>query len=83
MPRRPTDTGSQVITWDWNICHDWYWTSEGVVDIDANTIYPWHGSPHQAPPPLRPTSVYAHRRNRCRRLPTMVAHPGALTLRRL
>ncbi|BCO35733.1 hypothetical protein BMW24_007335 [Mycobacterium heckeshornense] len=50
-PGDPPIPGSQVIRWDWNICHDWYWTSEGVIDIDANTIYPWHGSPHEAPPP--------------------------------
>ena len=42
---------SQVITWDAGICHDWYWNSEGVVDIASNTIYPWNGVPHQAPPP--------------------------------
>jgi hypothetical protein len=29
-----------VITWDWNICHDWHWNSEGVVDVASNTIYP-------------------------------------------
>jgi hypothetical protein len=43
-----------VITWDWNVCHDWYWNSEGVVDIAANTIYPWRGVPHEAPPPPPP-----------------------------
>lgn len=53
-PGDPLIPGSQVITWDWNVCHDWYWTSEGVVDIDANTIYPWHGVPHEAPPPPPP-----------------------------
>jgi hypothetical protein len=30
-PGDPLIPGSQVITWDWNICHDWYWNSEGVV----------------------------------------------------
>ncbi|MDT5069194.1 MAG: hypothetical protein QOK02_5349 [Mycobacterium sp.] len=50
-PGDPLIPGSQVITWDWNACHDWYWTSEGVVDIAAKTIYPWRGVPHEAPPP--------------------------------
>lgn len=50
-PGDPPIPGSQVITWDAAICHDWYWNSEGVVDIGSNTIYPWHGSPHEAPPP--------------------------------
>jgi hypothetical protein len=52
----PLIPGSHVIKWDWNICHDWYWNSEGVVDIASNTIYPWHGVPHQAPPPPPPPS---------------------------
>src|SRR5262249_43378973 len=30
-PGDPLIPGSQVITWDWNSCHDWYWNSEGVV----------------------------------------------------
>jgi hypothetical protein len=47
---------SSMVKWDWNICHDWYWNSEGVVDIVSNTIYPWHGVPHQAPPPPPPPS---------------------------
>jgi hypothetical protein len=57
-PGDPPIPGSQVITWDWNVCHDWYWTSEGVIDIDSNTIYPWRGSPHQAPPPPPPPPPY-------------------------
>ncbi|OCB47674.1 hypothetical protein A5721_08465 [Mycobacterium vulneris] len=50
-PGDPPIPGSQVITWDAGICHDWYWNSDGVVDIASNTIYPWHGVPHEAPPP--------------------------------
>ena len=43
-PGRPSSIpGSSVITWDWNVCHDWYWNSEGVVDVGSNVIYPWHG----------------------------------------
>lgn len=53
-PGDPPIPGSQVISWDWNICHDWYWNSEGVVDIASNTIYPWHGVPHEAAPPPPP-----------------------------
>ena len=54
-PGDPLIPGSQVITWDWNICHDWYWNSEGVVDIASNMIYPWHGVPRDAgPPPPQP-----------------------------
>jgi len=43
--------GNQVITWDWNICHDWYWDSEGTVDVATNIVYPWHGVTHEAVPP--------------------------------
>lgn len=51
-PGDPLIPGSQVITWDWNVCHDWYWNSEGVVDVATNTIYPWDFSgPRPAPPP--------------------------------
>lgn len=55
-PGDPLIPGSQVITWDWNVCHDWYWNSDGVVDVATNVIYPWHGVPHQAAPvpPLGP-----------------------------
>jgi hypothetical protein len=28
------------IGWDWNVCHDWYWNSEGTVDVATNTVYP-------------------------------------------
>lgn len=51
-PGDPLIPGAEfgVITWDWNICHDWYWTSEGTVDIATNTVYPWRGTPHQAAP---------------------------------
>jgi hypothetical protein len=55
-PGDPPIPGSEfgVISWDWNICHDWYWNSEGTVDIASNTIYPWRGVPHEAPPPPAP-----------------------------
>jgi hypothetical protein len=45
-----------VLSWDWNVCHDWYWNSEGIVDVSTNMIYPWSGTPHQIgpPPPLAP-----------------------------
>jgi hypothetical protein len=52
-PGDPAIPGSQVVSWDWNVCHDWYWNSEGIIDIDSNIVYPWHGAPHDAgaPPP--------------------------------
>ncbi|MGE0216884.1 hypothetical protein [Mycolicibacterium sp.] len=50
-PGDPAIPGSQVLSWDWNVCHDWYWNSEGIVDVATNIIYPWRGTPHQAPPP--------------------------------
>jgi hypothetical protein len=55
-PGDPAIPGSQVLSWDWNVCHDWYWTSEGIIDVTTNTIYPWSGVPHPAalPPPLAP-----------------------------
>ena len=42
---------SNMVAWDWNVCHDWYWNSEGTVDVATNIIYPWHGTPHDAGPP--------------------------------
>jgi hypothetical protein len=58
-PGDPLIPGSEfgVISWDWNVCHDWYWNSEGVVDIATNVVYPWHGVPHDngpVPAPLPP-----------------------------
>ncbi|WP_237568313.1 hypothetical protein [Mycolicibacterium lacusdiani] len=43
--------GSQVLSWDWNACHDWYWNSDGIVDVTTNTMYPWSGAPRPAAPP--------------------------------
>jgi hypothetical protein len=55
-PGDPAIPGSQVLSWDWNVCHDWYWNSEGIVDVDAGRTYPWSGVPHQVapPPPIAP-----------------------------
>ena len=55
-PGDPPITGGEfgAISWDWNICHDWYWNSERTVDIATNTVYPWHGAPHEAGPPPPP-----------------------------
>lgn len=52
-PGDPRIPGSEfgVISWDWNVCHDWYWNSEGTIDIATNVVYPWHGTPHDAGPP--------------------------------
>lgn len=50
-PGDPSIPGSQVLSWDWNACHDWYWTSEGIVDVSSSTMYPWSGAPHPAEPP--------------------------------
>ncbi|RDH75008.1 hypothetical protein DVS77_29195 [Mycolicibacterium moriokaense] len=52
-PGDPAIPGTEfgVLSWDPNICHDWYWNSEGIVDINSNTVYPWHGVPHEAAPP--------------------------------
>lgn len=53
-PGDPAIPGSQVLTWDANVCHDWYWNSEGIVDVGTSTIYPWSGVPHQVAPPAPP-----------------------------
>ena len=55
-PGDPAIPGSEfgILSWDPNICHDWYWNSEGIVDINSNTVYPWHGAPHEAAPPPPP-----------------------------
>lgn len=42
---------SNMVAWDWNVCHDWYWNSEGTVDVATNIMYPWNGTPHDAGPP--------------------------------
>ena len=57
-PGDPLIPGSQVITWDWNVCHDWYWTSVGVIDVNSNIVYPWHGVPHDNGPPPPPPPPY-------------------------
>jgi len=47
-PGDPVPPGSQVVSWDWNVCHDWYWNSYGIVDVTTNMMYPWRGAPHPA-----------------------------------
>jgi hypothetical protein len=60
-PGDPLIPGSEfgAISWDWNICHDWYWNSVGTVDIASNIVYPWRGAPHDngPPPPAPPPYV--------------------------
>ena len=53
-PGDPAIPGSQVLSWDPSVCHDWYWNSEGIVDVTTSIIYPWSGAPHptEPPPPL-------------------------------
>jgi hypothetical protein len=47
-PGDPLIPGSQVVSWDWNVCHDWFWNSGGIVDVTTSTYYPWSGGgPHQ------------------------------------
>jgi hypothetical protein len=48
-PGDPLIPGHQVISWDWSVCHDWYWNSYGVVDVTTNWIYPWAGVPRELP----------------------------------
>lgn len=57
LPGQPPPPGGQVLTWDWNVPHDWYWSSEGIVDVTTNTMYPWSGSPHPASPPPAPVGA--------------------------
>lgn len=53
-PGDPVPPGSQVLSWNWNACHDWYWNSYGIVDVTTSTMYPWSGDPHPAAPPPPP-----------------------------
>jgi hypothetical protein len=53
-PGSPVPPGSQVLSWDWNVCHDWYWNSHGIIDVTTNMMYPWSGSPRPAGPPPPP-----------------------------
>ena len=54
FPGEPSPPGGQVLSWDWDVPHDWYWDSEGIVDVSTNIIYPWQGAPHPTavPPQL-------------------------------
>jgi hypothetical protein len=54
FPGDPTPPGGQVLSWDWDVPHDWYWNSEGIVDVSTNIIYPWSGAPHPVGPPPPP-----------------------------
>ena len=78
VPRRPRHPGSQVLSWDWNICHDWYWNSEGMVDVAPAPFT--RGPEHRnqvAAPPVAP----APSRSRCRRVRRSVQpHAGALII---
>ena len=69
-PGDPLIPGSQVITWDWNICHDWYWNSEGMVDVAPApfTRGPEHRIRSRRRSLLRPL------RSRCRRVRRSAAH---------
>jgi hypothetical protein len=50
-PGDPAIPGSQVLGWDDTVCHDWYWGSDGIVDVSTNTLWPWSGGgPRQAAP---------------------------------
>ena len=40
-PGDPAIPGGQVLSWDPNVCHDWYWNSYGIVDVNAGVLYPW------------------------------------------
>jgi hypothetical protein len=51
LPGEPSPPGGQVLSWDPGVPHDWYWNSEGIVDVSTNIIYPWQGAPHPAAPP--------------------------------
>ena len=51
FPGEPSPPGGQVLSWDPDVPHDWYWNSEGIVDVSTNIIYPWQGAPHPAAPP--------------------------------
>ncbi len=46
-PGDPAIPGGQVLSWDWNVCHDWYWNSYGIVDVNPSVLYPWSGPPQQ------------------------------------
>ena len=39
-PGQPNPAGRPV-PWDTNVCHNYYWDSYGVHDIDTGTLYKW------------------------------------------
>jgi hypothetical protein len=48
---------SSVVHWDWNVCHNYHYASDGVVDDDTGIFYPYGGDPRPwVQPPLAPAS---------------------------
>jgi hypothetical protein len=41
-PGQPRPAG-RPIPWDANVCHNYYWDSYGVHDIDTGAFYAWRG----------------------------------------
>lgn len=43
-PGDPNPAGRPV-PWDANVCHDYYWGSDGVHDVGNGAFYPWRTMP--------------------------------------
>ncbi len=55
FPGEPSPPGGQVLSWDWDVPHDWYWDSEGIVDVYDQHHLPVAGrsAPHRSPASAR------------------------------
>jgi len=44
-PGDPPNWAPHIATWDfdWSVCHNFHYASDGVVDDDTGTLYPYDG----------------------------------------
>lgn len=49
-----TAQSRRPISWDANVCHDFYWDSAGVHDMGTGLFYSWSSLPFKQPPPAGP-----------------------------
>jgi len=56
-PGDPPNWAPRFATWDWSVCHNYHYVSDGVVDDDTGILYPYSGDPRPwVQPPLAPAS---------------------------
>jgi hypothetical protein len=57
-PGDPPNWAPRIANWDMNVCHNFHYASDGVVDDDTGLLYPYSGGdPYPwVPPPMGPAS---------------------------